>query len=109
MKVYPILSSNTPNYEWVKSITSDSDDEFENLTDKNPAQIETSPEEALKIDTSSDKHQICLFCFIRICKFGSFKNRFAMVTTLTELSFRSRRFILLVQAAENDGHEQYLT
>ena len=42
MKVYPILSSNTPNYEWVKSITSDSDDEFENLKNKNPAQIETS-------------------------------------------------------------------
>ena len=35
--------------------------------------------------------------FIRICKFGSFKNPFAMITSLSELYFRFRRFILLVQ------------
>ena len=30
-------------------------------------------------------------------KFGSFKNPFAMITSLSELYFRRRRFILLVQ------------
>ena len=39
-----------------------------------------------------------LFCFISICKFGSFKNPFATITSLPELSFRLRRFILLVQS-----------
>ena len=38
-----------------------------------------------------------LFCFISICKFGRFKNSFAMITSLSEVYFRIRRFILLVQ------------
>ena len=38
-----------------------------------------------------------LFCFISICKFGSFKNPFATITSLSELYFRFRGFILLVQ------------
>ena len=38
-----------------------------------------------------------LFCFINICKFGSFKNVFATVTSLSELYVRFRRIILLVQ------------
>ena len=38
-----------------------------------------------------------LFCFISICKFGSFKNPFATITSLSELYFRIRRFIFLVQ------------
>ena len=63
-----------------------------------------------------------LFCFISIFKFGSFKNSFAMITSLSELYFRFRRFILLVQtkkwflwtmvaaqAAENHGDEWGLT
>ena len=37
------------------------------------------------------------FCFISICKFGSFKNCFARITNLSELYFIIRRFILLVQ------------
>ena len=36
-------------------------------------------------------------CFKSICKFGSFKNPFAMTTSLSELYLRIRRFILLVQ------------
>ena len=36
-------------------------------------------------------------CFISICKFGSFKNPFATIASLSELYFRIRRFILLVQ------------
>ena len=38
-----------------------------------------------------------LFCFNSICKFGSFGNPFAMITSQSELYFRYRRFILLVQ------------
>ena len=38
-----------------------------------------------------------LLCFISICKFGSFKNPFATITSLSELYFRFRRFILFVQ------------
>ena len=38
-----------------------------------------------------------LFCFISICKFDRFKNPFATITSLSELYFRIRRFILLVQ------------
>ena len=36
-------------------------------------------------------------CFSSICKFGGFKNPFATITSLSELYFRFRRFILLVQ------------
>ena len=35
--------------------------------------------------------------FISICKFGSFKNPYAMITSLSELYFRIRRFILLIE------------
>ena len=38
-----------------------------------------------------------LFYFIRICKFGCFKNPFATITSLPELYFRIRRFILFAQ------------
>ena len=38
-----------------------------------------------------------LFCFIRIFKIGSFKNPFAIITSLPQLYFRFRTFILLVQ------------
>ena len=41
-----------------------------------------------------------LFCFITICKFDSFKNTFATITSLSELYFRFRRLILLVQTKE---------
>ena len=36
-------------------------------------------------------------CFISICIFGNFKKTFARITSLPELYFRIRRFILLVQ------------
>ena len=38
-----------------------------------------------------------LFYFISICKFGSFKNLFATITSLSELYLRIRRFFSLVQ------------
>ena len=37
------------------------------------------------------------FCFSSICQFGSLKNPVAIITSLPELYFRFRRFILLVQ------------
>ena len=37
-----------------------------------------------------------LFCFISICKFSSFKNPFATITSLSEVYVRFRRFIPLV-------------
>ena len=36
-------------------------------------------------------------CFISICKFASFKNPLRTITSLSELYFRFRRFVLLVQ------------
>ena len=60
-----------------------------------------------------------IFCFISVCKFGSFQNPFATITILSEIYFRFRRFILLeqiilwamaaTQAAENHGNEWGLT
>ena len=41
-----------------------------------------------------------LFCFISICKFGNFKNPFATITSLSELYFRNRSFIRLVQTKQ---------
>ena len=38
-----------------------------------------------------------IFCFINICNFGSFKDTFTTITILSELYFRFRRFIFLVQ------------
>ena len=38
-----------------------------------------------------------IFCFISLCKLGSFKNPFAINTSLSELHFRFRRFTLWVQ------------
>ena len=38
-----------------------------------------------------------LSCFISICKFGNFKNPFPTITSLSEVCFRFRRYILLVQ------------
>ena len=38
-----------------------------------------------------------VFCFSSVIKFGSFKNPFATITSLSELYFRFRRLILLVQ------------
>ena len=39
-----------------------------------------------------------LFCFISICKFGSFQNTFATIISLSELYLRFRTFILLVRS-----------
>ena len=44
-------------------------------------------------------------CFISTCKFGSFKNPFTTTTSMSELFFRFRRFILLVQKKKSDFYE----
>ena len=51
------------------------------------------------------------FCFISIWKFGTFKKPFATITSLSELYFRFRGLILLVeaQAAEKHRNEWGLT
>ena len=41
--------------------------------------------------------EVMAFYFISICKFGSFKNPFAAITSLSELYFKIRRFILLLE------------
>ena len=43
--------------------------------------------------------------FIGMCKCGSFKNPFAMITSLSKLYFRFRRFILLVKTKASDFYE----
>ena len=54
-----------------------------------------------------------LFCFSSICKFHSFKNPLASITSLFEFYFSFRRFILLVQTKKvislNHGDEWSLT
>ena len=45
----------------------------------------------------SFREVIDAFFFINICKCGSFKNPLAMITSMSELYFRFRRFLLLVQ------------
>ena len=46
-----------------------------------------------------------VFCFISKCKFCSFRNLFATITSLSELYLRIRRFILLVQTKKSDFYE----
>ena len=46
-----------------------------------------------------------LFCFISILKIVSLKNPFATITRISELSFRFRRFILLVQTKKCKFYE----
>ena len=42
-------------------------------------------------------HNFFFFFFFARCKFGSFKNPFETITSLSELYFRTRGFIFLVQ------------
>ena len=50
-----------------------------------------------KVPTAIFQGSVGLFCFISICMFGSFKNPFATITSLSELYLRIRRFFSLVQ------------
>ena len=52
---------------------------------------------SLKVPRATFLESDGLFCLISICIFSSFKNLFAAITSLSELYFRVRRFILLVQ------------
>ena len=53
--------------------------------------------------------EVMYSCFISICKFGSFKNPSAIITSLSELYFRSRKFILLMQTKINSNLNLILT
>ena len=55
--------------------------------------ITNSPEVSRVIFLGNDG----FFCFISTCKFDSLKNPFVTITSLSELYFRFRRFVLLVQ------------
>ena len=55
--------------------------------------ITNSPKVLLAKSLGIDK----IICFISICKFSNFKNPFAMITSLSKLYFRFRRFVLLLQ------------
>ena len=46
-----------------------------------------------------------LFCFISICKFGSFKNPFAMITGLSELYLKSLKIFLFCTNEKSDFYE----
>ena len=46
-----------------------------------------------------------LFRFISMCKFVSFKNLVAMITSLSELCLRFRRFILLAKTKKVSFYE----
>ena len=59
--------------------------------------VENTISNLRKVTRAKFLGSIGLFCFISICKFGSFKNPVAMITRLSELYFRIRRFILLMQ------------
>ena len=59
----------------------------------------TTPSVAL-VETTIFESQFSgkgLFCFSSICKFDCLKNPYATITSLSQLYFRFRRFILLVQ------------
>ena len=46
-----------------------------------------------------------LFCFISVCNFGSFKNPFATIASLSELYFRFRRFYPFGTNERSDFYE----
>ena len=50
-----------------------------------------------QISRESSFWEVIDSCFISICKFGSFKNPSATITSLSELCFSIRRFILLIE------------
>ena len=52
-------------------------------------------------NTSVEQRRYSRFSFLRTL-FASFKNAFAMITSLSEFHFRFRRFILLVQTKKSN-------
>ena len=58
--------------------------------------FEVLEEKILKMVRQSLGRDI-LFCFVSLSKFGSLNNPFTTITSLSELHFRHRRFILLIE------------
>ena len=48
-----------------------------------------------------------LFRYVSICKSSSFKNPYATITSLSEIYFRFRRFILLVQTKKSEMSDSW--
>ena len=59
--------------------------------------VENTTSNSLKVLSDKFLGSDTFFCFISLCKFGSFKNPFTVITNLSELYFRIKRFIPLVQ------------
>ena len=59
--------------------------------------VENTISNSIKVPIAKFLGSDGIFCFISICKFGSFKNPFATITSLSELYLRIRRFFSLVQ------------
>ena len=59
--------------------------------------VENTFDNSLKVPRAKFQGSDGLFYFISICKFGSFKNLFATITSLSEIHLRFRRFSLFVQ------------
>ena len=64
--------------------------------------VENTIDNSPKVTTAKFLGSNGFFCFISIWKFGNFKNPFAMITSLSQLYFRIRRFVLLVQTKKVD-------
>ena len=65
--------------------------------------VENTISNSLKVRRAKFLGSDGLFCCITICKFGSFKNPFSTITSLSEVYFRIRRLILLVQTKKSDS------
>ena len=68
--------------------------------------FKTTTEIQSKPDAFDNSRFVMTFLTVLVvCKFGSFKNPFAMVTVPSKFYFRFRRFVLLIQTKKNDSYE----
>ena len=59
--------------------------------------VESTISNSPKVTRAKSLEHDRLLCFISVTKFGSFKNPFAIITSLSVFKLRCRRFILLVK------------
>ena len=84
-----------------KFVLADEEDNSSGLLDRGGvsrfAFLENTISNLLKVPRAKFLGSYGLVCFIGISKFGSFKNPFVTITSLSELCNRFRRFIQLVK------------